>query len=295
MRTKILFIINPRSGVSKKHDVPDLIRQYLDDSKFQAEIEFTKYSGHGFRLASEAVQKGFDVVCAVGGDGSVHNVGVALVNTSVKLAIIPAGSGNGYARHYDIPTRVREALLTLNQMKVRTVDVGKINRKYFLGVTGFGFDAHIAGKFAKRKRRGFTPYIYLVFKEYFRFHENEYSISFESGKTLPIKAWMVTVSNATEFGSGFCVSPFSNTEDGELELTILRKPPIWAAAGLVRRFFKGTAPYSPYVQTYRLKKGIIQCSFSEAHADGEPIKLRRPIQVEVLPKALHLIVGENYA
>jgi diacylglycerol kinase (ATP) len=295
MKIKILFIINPRSGVSKKHDVPDLIRQYLDNSKFEAEIEFTKYSGHGFRLASEAVEKGFDVVCAVGGDGSVHNVGVALVNTPVKLAIIPAGSGNGYARHYDIPTRVREALLTLNQMKVRTVDVGKINRKYFLGVTGFGFDAHIAGKFAKRKRRGFSPYVYLVLKEYFRFPEIDYDISFESGKTLSQKAWMVTVSNATEFGSGFCVSPFSSTEDGEFELTVLRKPPIWAALGLVRRFFKGTAPFSPYVRTYRFKKATINCTYEESHADGEPIKLRRPIQVEVLPKALHLIVGENYA
>jgi YegS/Rv2252/BmrU family lipid kinase len=294
MKIKILFIINPRSGVSEKHDIPELIYQYLDNSKFDAQIEFTKYSGHGFRLASEAVAKQFDVVCAVGGDGSVHNVGVALVNTQVKLAIIPAGSGNGYARHYAIPTRVREALLTINQMKVRTVDVGKINRKYFLGVTGFGFDAHIAAKFAKRKRRGFSPYVFLVLREYFRFSEKQYHIEFESGKKIASKAWMVTVSNATEFGSGFCVSPFSDTQDGELEMTILRKPPIWASLGLIRRFFKGTAPFSPYIKTYRFKKASVSCDYNNVHADGEPIKLRMPIEVEVFPKGLKLIVGENF-
>ncbi len=295
MKTSILFIINPKSGVSKKHDIPKLIKEYLDDAKFNAEIIFTQYSGHGYKLAKEAVQRNIDIVCAVGGDGSVHNVGMALIDSDTVLGIIPTGSGNGYARHFDIPTRIRIAILTLNQLKVRQVDVGTINRKFFLGVSGFGFDGHIATNFAKKKSRGFWGYVRLILREYFKYTEKDFQIEFGNGTRINQKAFMVSISNASEFGNGFCISPFSDVHDGRLELTILRKPPLHKAPFVVSRFFKGTAQKSKYVSSYRFESLELNTDAKNSHADGEPISLNMPVKIGVKQHALKLIVGENYA
>ena len=295
MRQRILFIINPKSGIHNKHDIPKLIQTYLDDTKFDAEIIYTQYSGHGYKLAKEAIEQGVDIICAVGGDGSVHNIGMALIGRECKLGIIPVGSGNGYARHFDIPTQVKFAILTLNQLKVRKIDVGVINRKFFLGVTGFGFDGHVAAKFAKKKSRGFWGYVRLIFKEYFKYNEKTYTIEFGNGSKIQQKAFMVSVSNASEFGNGFCISPYSDVQDGKLELVVLRKPPLYKAPFIVSQFFKGTAQNSKYVTSYRFTELILHTDSTKFHADGEPISLKMPVQINAQTQAINLIVGENFA
>jgi len=295
MKTRILFIINPKSGVTKKKDLPELINTYLDDRKFDAEIKFTQYSGHGYKLAKEAVNSGTHIICAVGGDGSVHNVGMALIGTETALAIIPTGSGNGYARHFDIPTRIPQAILTINQQKVRKVDVGTINNKHFLGVAGFGFDGHIAWKFAKRKSRGLWGYVQLVLKEYFNYPSREITVELSNGKKITEKTFMISVSNATEFGNGFCISPYSDVQDGKLELVLLKKPSLFQAPFIVYKFFKGRAQNSKLVKTYRFESLTLETKSDKYHADGEPITLNKKIQIGIKPKALKVIAGENFA
>lgn len=295
MKKRVLFIINPKSGVSRKHNIPELISSYLDDVKFDAEIKFTKYSGHGYKLAKEAVHDGYDVVCAVGGDGSVHNIGMALINADTILAVIPTGSGNGYARHFDIPVRIKQAILTLNQMKIRQVDVGMLNHKYFLGVAGFGFDGHISGKFVKRKKRGIRGYILLVLKEYFRYGQQEFEIEFGSGRVVRQKAFMASIANISEFGNSFRISPFADAQDGKFELILLRKPNLFQVPFILRDFFKGKAHTSRLVQTFRFEEAKISTKSSRFHADGEPVSLSNPIKIRVQPKALQIVVGENYA
>ena len=153
-RQRLRFIVNPYSGVNKKESVLNNIPQYIDTDKFSYEICITEYAGHAEVFAKEAVECGVDVVVAVGGDGTVNEVGRALVHSSTILGIIPCGSGNGLARHLNISTDTKKAIEVINACQVRNIDYGKINGYPFFCTCGIGFDAYISHKFALSKRRG---------------------------------------------------------------------------------------------------------------------------------------------
>ena len=277
-----------------KEKLVDLITEYLDTNKYDASFKWTQYSGHGYKLAKEAVVQNFQIVIAVGGDGSVHNVASGLVGSNTILGIIPIGSGNGMARHLQIPTKIENAILTVNQQKIRSVDVGKINNKYFFNVAGFGFDGRIAKLFAKSTKRGLIKYAKLVFREFLKSKQHGFSVEFENGQSINDEALMISMANASEFGNGFSVSPLSNMHDGRLELVITKKPNFFAFPSLLKKAVGHQVHQSHYVNTYRFKKINITYANQEFHADGEPVNLKFPVTIEVLPNALKVIAGENY-
>lgn len=291
MKQKIRFIINPISGVGKKGDIPRLIEKYLDHSRFEYDISMTEYRKHAKTLAYQSSREGFDIICAVGGDGSVHEVGTALVGTTTKLAILPAGSGNGLARHLNIPLDIPKAIQCINENYSIKMDTVLVNDKPFLGIGGYGFDALIAKKFDEHHTRGFKSYIKLVCREYFNYVPKK--ISFDmNGVTRNVSVVLCTIANASEFGNGFCVSPNSSVTDGQLELCILRPFSIWSAPSIAYRFFKRTADKSRFTEIIPFKKARIRLTDKIAHYDGEPFDVRQELNVEVVPKSLHILVGK---
>ena len=118
MKERIWFIVNPISGGRKKAELPELIAAHLNHDKFAYEIIHTEHKGHAIELAKKAVSVGIDIVCAVGGDGSVHEVGTTLIGSNTQLAIIPLGSGNGLARHMKIPLKIKEAQEQLDALQI---------------------------------------------------------------------------------------------------------------------------------------------------------------------------------
>jgi YegS/Rv2252/BmrU family lipid kinase len=293
-KSKILFIINPKSGVLDKEKIVNIIVEYLDTSKYAPEFVWTKYSGHSYKIAKQAVAKNIPFVVAVGGDGSVHNTASGLVGSQTVLGIIPIGSGNGMARHLEIPTQIPNAVLTLNQQKIRCVDVGRINRKYFFNVAGFGFDGRVAKLFSKSNKRGLFRYAQLVMREFVKTKQQDFSLEFENGEILTDSALMINMANASQFGNGFSISPLSNLHDGHMELVVTKKPNLFSFPMLLKKAVDHQVHQSSYVKTYRFKKLNIIKANHEFHADGEPIALKFPVQIEVIPQALKVIAGENY-
>jgi YegS/Rv2252/BmrU family lipid kinase len=293
-KTKILFIINPKSGVLDKNRIVDTINEYLDSSKYDAEFQWTRYSGHSYKIAKEAVQRNIPIVVSVGGDGSVHNTASGLVGTDTILGILPIGSGNGLARHLQIPMNIPSAVITLNQLKIRDVDVGKINNKYFFNVAGFGFDGKISKLFAKSGKRGLLKYAQLVFKEFLRSKQQFFTVQLESGEIIKDQALMISMANASEFGNGFSISPLSDMHDGRLELVITKKPSILSFPRILKKALENQVHLSPYINTYRFKTIQVIEADKEFHADGEPVSVKFPATISVVPKALKVIAGENY-
>lgn len=103
MKKKIVYIINPISGTQQKQGIEKLARKLTNAETYDVEIAYTQYAGHATTIAAEAASQGAHIVVAVGGDGTVNEVGRALVHTNTALAIVPCGSGNGLARHLRIP------------------------------------------------------------------------------------------------------------------------------------------------------------------------------------------------
>ncbi len=292
MKERIRFIINPISGVGKKNTIPPLIEKYLNKDRFAYDIVYTQRKGHASDLAKQASEEGVDVVCAVGGDGSVHEVGTALIGTKTKLAIIPTGSGNGLARHLKIPLAIKDAIFCINYSNSIAMDTVKVNDKTFLGVGGYGLDAVVAQKFDEHRKRGFFSYIYLTIREFFRFNPINVTIDIDGNvKHLPIV--LLTVANSSQFGNGFTVSPKSDVTDGELEMVVLKPFSIWSVPSIVYRFFSKKKQRARHSEIISFKNARILSSKNVAHYDGEPAQIASELNVSVVPKSLQIVVGKT--
>ena len=292
MKLRIRFIINPISGIAKKGLIPKLIEKYLDHSKFDYDIAITEYRKHAKDLAIQSTREGIDIVCAVGGDGSVHEVGTALIDTCTTLAIIPAGSGNGLARHLNIPRNFKSAILTINELNFYLIDTVLVNDKPFLGTGGYGFDAHIAKKFDTHSKRGFWGYTSLIIREYNKYTARKFQIQVND-KWINERFVLCSIANSSEFGNGFVVSPHSHISDGTLELCLLKPVRFDQTPGIIYRFFRKTSDRSRFMKIIPFKKARIVLDQKIAHYDGEPFDVRKELNVEVVPKSLRILVGKK--
>lgn len=292
-KKKIRFIINPISGIGKKNQLPDLIERYLDHEQFEYEIRLSEYQKHARSIAWESSQEGFDIVCAIGGDGSVHEIGTALIGTPTKLAIIPAGSGNGLARHLAIPLKVIDAIHCINEYKIIAMDTIRINDTPFIGFGGFGFDALIAKRFDESNRRGLTGYIKVILKEFFQYKRGNIHIK-TNNTELNGKYFLCSIANSSEFGNGFCISPKSKVEDGSLELCLLESIPIWGVPKLLTDIFLRKADQNKHIKIIPFRELFLELESNIAHFDGEPFEVENHLKIEVKPKSLNILVGKKY-
>ena len=215
MKQRILFLINPISGIGKQKTVEKIIEKELNPDRIKYEIAYTQYRRHAHELSKEAVGK-FDAVVAVGGDGTVNEVGSALINTDTALAIIPTGSGNGLARYLDIPIRVNKAMQVINEMTTKKIDSVLINDYVSLNVAGIGFDGHISHCFADLKSRGPLAYLRLINKEFIKYQSETYHITIED-KTYEVPAFLISFANSSQWGNNIQIAPGAKIDDGLID------------------------------------------------------------------------------
>ena len=163
---KLLFIVNPISGGRDKREILNAIFKSFDPSPHSYDIVNSEYSGHSNLLACEAVNKGYDGVIAIGGDGTVNEVAAALIQKKTALGIIPCGSGNGLARHLNIPINYIGAIDIIKKGIAESFDYGLINNQPFFTTCGVGFDAEVSQTFANSDNRFFHKSIIHRIKEF---------------------------------------------------------------------------------------------------------------------------------
>jgi YegS/Rv2252/BmrU family lipid kinase len=290
---KITVIINPVSGTTSKKSIPELVNQYIPSDKFEKQFFFTKYQGHAFELANQAVKDNVNYVIAVGGDGTVNEVARALVESPSVLGIVPMGSGNGLARDLFIPMDIRKALDVIRKGKIKTIDYCKANDRIFFCTCGVGFDALVSERFAKKKRRGPFAYMRSVITEYLQFTPDTYEIIFEN-EVLIKKAFLVTCANASQYGNNAYIAPQADMNDGMMDVAILSPfSPLDIGHILVQMFTKQMTKNNK-TQYYRSKKLTLRRKKPGiVHIDGEPVLMDEIISLKVHHNGLHVMVPEN--
>ena len=284
------FIINPKSGTKLKNGVEFLIIKILNEANriqnIKVEIKITTHSNHATELAREAVNQKIDVVVAVGGDGTVNEVGKGLLNSETIMAIIPLGSGNGLARYLGVPMNISEAIKRVFVCKKQRIDGGKISQIPFFCTAGLGFDAEVAGQFAKQNSRGLVTYIWLSILAFFRFKNQTYEIN-NLHKTL----FTLTFANASQYGNNAYIAPNAIINDGLLEVCQCKPYPAWRSLEMVYRLFAGSIDKSKYLSIFQTESVQIKTSAPPyIHYDGETIQLdTRDFVVEIMPKCLWVI------
>ncbi len=290
---KIRFIINPHSGTGNKEKLPELIESAIDKTIFNAEVCFTEAPGHARELTREAVENGYEIVVAVGGDGSVNETASALINSKTALGIIPAGSGNGLARHLGIPVHAGKAIAVLNSGKIDVIDSLLANDRFCIGTLGVGFDAHIAHLFSRTKKRGYFTYIKLVLKEFASFKEKNFSV-FIDGKHFERDCFMLTFANSSQFGNDAVIAPFADLKDGIIDVSIMRRFPVKALPVLIYRLLHHSIHFSKYFESQRGGDIVIKNRGSLAgHIDGEPVYFDGEIRLKMNPLSIKVVVPAN--
>lgn len=289
-KLRICFIYNPISGTRRIGKLDDLVRQNLDLSKYDYEIRQTASPKDAMRLASAAVQENFDVIVAVGGDGTINEIVHGMGGQPVILGIIPAGSGNGLARHLKIPLEPEKAIQLINKMNIKNIDTATINGYPFVSIAGLGFDARVANKYRKIKQRGFMGYFRVVVKEFFRYREREYILTFNDQK-ITRKALLLSIANSNQFGYNTVIAPTASADDGLLDIVIARKFPLAELPRMISLLFAEKIDQCQYIETYKTSEiFIVRKRGKRVNIDGEAIKMGREIFIRVQPAALKVIV-----
>jgi YegS/Rv2252/BmrU family lipid kinase len=287
---KIRFIINPISGVGKKNQLPRLIEENLNKERFSYEIAHTQFRGHAYEIAVNAIAEEIDILVIVGGDGSISETASALIGSEVTLGIIPCGSGNGIARHFNIPLSIKKAIALINSQSTHRIDTGEINDRSFTGFCGFGYDAFIAHRFDKLNKRGFWSYAKLVLKELKNF-EPIHVECLKTGKVWD-NIFFCSVANTSQFGSNFRMSPGSVPNDGKLELILVQKTNFFQFIGLLYKSYFGDVRTSKHTITISEKDFHFQVSTALAHIDGDPYHLTdNNVKIKCISKSLNIIAN----
>ncbi len=295
MTHKIKFIVNPKSGINRNPArIIGWIDSILKPGGLSYNISYTGKPGDGTELAREAVKEGFTIVAVVGGDGTINEVGRGLCGSDVALAVIPAGSGNGFARNFKIPLKQVEAIKLLLNPQIIPIDVGKINDHHFFNVAGFGLDANIAENFEQFGIRGPLPYFLVGIRAFFNYQPQTILIKFDN-KEIEISPLVVTIANAPEYGNGAIISPSALPDDGFLDLAILDKITLQQAVSNLYRLFNGTINQVSAFHSHRVTSlEILRPAPGPIQTDGNPHQEAAHLKIEVIPQSLKVLVGARY-
>ena len=226
MKKRMLVIVNPISGVGRQKKIERLLHDNLNHDLYDHTVRYTEHIHHGTELAREGAMQGFDIVTAVGGDGSVNDVIAGIYGSDTTLGIIPCGSGNGLARCMKIPLTPALAIRVLNQANEGLIDTIVLNDKYYIAsIAGVGFDAYIARLMKSAKLRGFSAYLNLILREYPTYESKDYTLVID-GQEIHRKAWFTTFANSNQFGYNAAIAPQAKLDDGLIDISIVDKIPI---------------------------------------------------------------------
>jgi diacylglycerol kinase (ATP) len=290
---RIRAIVNPRAGVA-----PRAARRAVEEGRPSWKdyaVYSTREPGHATELAREAVEAHADIIIAVGGDGTVNEVARGMMGSKAALGIVPVGSGNGLARALRLPLRPSRALASLEAGTRRAIDVGRLNGGLFVNVAGIGFDAAVGAAFHQAgrdgRRRGFLSYLRLSLAEIRRYRPRPLTLEAD-GERRGLSPLMVTFANGPQYGSGAVVNPGGRLDDGRLEAVLFdfRGSILDILAAAPRLFLGGLEGTRGYGRIRTSRITVTAESPLPIHRDGDPAEPSGRIEVELVPRALSVIV-----
>ena len=287
---KILFLVNARSGARRRVDIDELLRQGCREWQPDATVIACDQKEDLDAIIGNAETEGVDVVCAVGGDGTVHEIAKRLIGRQAALAILPTGSGNGFARHLGVPLDPLKAIQSICTGRIETIDAAEVNGLRFLGTFGIGFDALVAHRFAQQHARGLRTYVTEAAAAYFSYVPETYRLT-TGGTVTEVRAFALAVANSNQWGNEAKVAPRASLQDGLLDVVAISAPSMFTAPSLLARLFGGSFDRAMGVTSLQVDDIVIERGEEgAAHLDGEPITLPATMRIRVLPRALKVVV-----
>jgi YegS/Rv2252/BmrU family lipid kinase len=288
---KVLAVLNPRAGLRAARARAALLAHR---SAWDLEIAETEGRGHAQELARASAARGDAAVLAVGGDGTANEVAGGLIGSTTALGVLPMGSGNGLARALGIPLRPQRALDALASAVVRRMDAAQLNGRLFLNVAGAGFDAAVSAAFhdftSRGGRRGIFTYVRMGFRSMFSYRAEACRVEV-AGQVFEGKALLVTFANGRQYGAEATIAPGSRLDDGLLDVVVLEDAPILELLLHAPRLFLGGLTGFRRYRRFPATGAVLTAERPLPwHRDGEPEAPAQRLEVELLPRALDVLV-----
>lgn len=299
------IIANPVSGSGAGARAIPKIKSLLRECHLDYDMVHTEYPGQGIELTKEAVSKGYDVVVAAGGDGTVNEVINGLMETKLAglnpaaLGILCAGRGNDLAYSVNVPYELEKATQTLSDGHRKVIDIGRVvggkfpEGRYFGNCVGVGFDAVTTIEVSKMPRLGgFLSFLIAVLKTIFLYYKGPLIKVEYDDQELTQHCLMVSIMNGQRLGGGFWTAPEAKQDDGLLDLCIAKEVTRRRIFTLIPYFLKGTQHTQEEItmgQAARISISAID-GVLPAQTDGEILCIDgNHLEIEILPKQLEVV------
>lgn len=293
MNRRLALIINPNSGTLSKKNLEKWLPASIEKLGYSVEVMHTSGPGDATRIAAQCAIEEWYGVLACGGDGTVNEVASGLIGSETALGIIPAGSGNGLARHIGIPVDAALSLRVIAEDNIRLCDYGTVNGTPFFCTFGMGFDAAVSHSFAKKHRRGLNAYVLSTIDEFIKYKSAKYEIIVDDN-VLVDHAFLVSVCNASQYGNNAFIAPAASITDGLLDVTVVHDGNIMENAWMGVELLAGAIGNHGKTKVFRTKSLTIRCPESAyAHIDGEPVHFPGEVKIECVPGKLRMFVPKQ--
>ena len=294
---KIIYVVNPISGRKTKDALLKKIDKLTKAKDLHYEFMFADINGNYQALRNKIERGKITDVVIIGGDGTVSKVTGALHDCDIKFGIIPAGSGNGLAYTADIPKNTDQALQLIFNGQTKKTDAFLVNDNYGCMLSGLGFDASVAQKFAEQPNRGLITYIQQSVSHFFKAPTYKFEIITDEVSFLT-DAYFISIANSNQFGNNVTIAPKAKLNDGLLDIVIVQKMhkatlPLAVLNQVrgnnkLRHFTEDTIKKKiVYFQTAALTiKNIDQAPL---HIDGDPYKTADEFNIKIIKDCFELI------
>jgi YegS/Rv2252/BmrU family lipid kinase len=301
-RVKLIF--NPHADRGRAWDIASSLQAIIAGRK-EFEWASTEYPGHATEIARQAAQDGFEIVAALGGDGTVHETVNGLMSLPADrrplLAAVPIGSGNDFCHNLGVPLGHEQAMQRILTGSPHTIDIGRLTdgdgrTEYWDNTLGIGFDATVTiYSYRITRLQGFAMYLWAVIQTIVRNHDAPRMRIQTDQEQLDEPVLMLTVCNGPREGGGFRVAPAAQLDDGVLDYALIGKVSRAMMFRLIPEVMNGTHGRFRQVRIGRCRRLELKAERPVTiHVDGEIFagftSDVSQLTVEVLPSALQVIL-----
>jgi YegS/Rv2252/BmrU family lipid kinase len=307
MSRRVKLILNPMADMGAAWRMANDLRPIVFEHG-GAEWSGTVYPTHATELAKQAALEGYDLVVAMGGDGTVHEVvnGLMLVPAEKRptLGVVPLGSGNDFAHAIGIPLQADRAMAQALEGESSPVDIIRMTDEngrveYLDNTVGIGFDAVVTIRSHKLPVvRGFLMYLTAVIQTILLNHDPALMKIESDGELWQEEAMMLTLCNGPREGGGFIIAPDANMNDGIIDFALVKKCGRLMMFRLLPEFLKGTHIGFPQIKMGKCKTLSVRADRPlYIHADGEIFTSfgsnLKGLSFEILPKVIQVVKGRS--
>lgn len=292
MKKRIHFIINSR----KEKNITKLIRFLEEDSFWKITYECllwkSLYKGHTIALTQKAIEDNTTAIIACGGDGTINEIARFLVHTQIFLGVIPLGSGNGLARHLKIPLKIKKALEVIKKQNKINIDVGSVNKHFFICNIGVSFDAQFITEYQNISFRGIFAYFKATLRAFKKYKKTKYFISTDNFKR-EVNPFLLMICNTNQFGYNFSLTQKTKITDGKFELIIFKSKSVFDLLKLLVALITSLKLSKKVLEIISISKIQIEKKGNEflIQYDGETNRmLTNKLSIEIHSSALNVLV-----